>query len=181
MIAEDADAVAADAEAADAVAGSAGEDHDAPVPEGGVKETLLGFLDYLRESMVRKVEGLSEEQARRAPVASGTSLLGLLKHMVVVEAYWVQRRVAGLEIPEVSGSGFELTPDDTVASTVASYRAACVRSNELLADLDVALPLARGRTGRTVGWVLVHLVEETGRHAGHADILRELVDGATGR
>ena len=168
-------------EGGDAAVAGAARDHDAPVPDGGVKEMLLGFLDYLRESMLRKIEGLSEEQARRSPVASGTSLLGLLKHMAVVEAYWVQRRVAGLGVPEVSGSGFELEPGDTVASTVASYRAACARSNELLAGLDVAEPLARGRRGRNVGWVLVHLVEETGRHAGHADIVRELIDGATGR
>jgi hypothetical protein len=149
----------------DAAAGSAVEDHDAPVPEGGIKETLLGFLDYLRDAMVRKVEGLSNEQARHSPVASGTSLLGLLKHMSVVEAYWVQRRAAGLEVPELSGSGFELG----------------ARSNELLAQLDLGQPLARGRRGRTVGWMLVHLVEETGRHAGHADVLRELIDGAAGR
>jgi uncharacterized damage-inducible protein DinB len=142
---------------------------------------LLGFLDYLRDAMVRKVEGLSNEQARHSPVASGTSLLGLLKHMSVVEAYWVQRRAAGLEVPELSGSGFELGPDDTVASAVAAYRAASARSNELLAQLDLGQPLARGRRGRTVGWMLVHLVEETGRHAGHADVLRELIDGAAGR
>jgi hypothetical protein len=84
-------------------------------------------------------------------------------------------------VPELSGSGFELGPDDTVASAVAAYRAASARSNELLAQLDLGQPLARGRRGRTVGWMLVHLVEETGRHAGHADVLRELIDGAAGR
>jgi uncharacterized damage-inducible protein DinB len=180
---------AADAGAGGAVGSAAaggpaagnGGDHDAPLLVGGIKEILLAFLDYLRASLVRKVEGLSEEQARQAPVASGTSLVGLMKHMAFVEGYWVQRRVAGLDIPEVQGTGFEVTSNDTIASTVASYRAACARSDELLAGLDVERPLARGRRGRTVGWVLVHLVEETGRHAGHADILRELIDGATGR
>jgi uncharacterized damage-inducible protein DinB len=164
------------------VVGPAGTDHETPVPEGGIAGTLLGFLDYLRASVVRKVEDLSDAQARRSPVPSGTSLLGLVKHLSVAEAYWVQRRVAGLDLPEQpSDSGFALGDDDTVESVVARYRQAWARSNELLRDVPLDQPLARGRSGRTVGWALVHLVEETGRHAGHADILRELVDGAIGR
>lgn len=163
--------------------GAAGVDHDLPDFPAGAGETLLAFLDYLRQAVARKLEGCTEEQARRAPVPSGTSLLGLVKHLTVVESYWVERRFAGLEIAEApaADAGFGLGPDDTVESVLAGYRAATERADALLAGAAIDTPLARGRHGLTLTWVLVHLVEETGRHAGHADILRELVDGATGR
>ena len=162
----------------------AATDHDTPALAAGPGETLLAFLDYLREAVARKLEGCTEDDARRPLVPSGTSLLGLVKHLTVVESYWVERRFAGLETRPLStaaDAGFTLDRDDTVAGVLDAYRSTVGRSNALVAGVPLDTPLARGRHGQTLTWVLVHLVEETARHAGHADILRELVDGAAGR
>ena len=156
-------------------------DRDAPVIISGERDTLLAFLGYLRAGVDGKLEDLSEEDARRGLVPSGTSLLGLVKHLAFVEAYWVQRRFVGADVP-VRGNGFALEPGDTVASVRHEYAEAAGRTDEIVtACSDLDQPLARGRHGLTLRWVLAHLLEETGRHAGHADILRELVDGRTGR
>ena len=154
--------------------------HTLPAPSGAVEGDLLGFLTFLRHTLVRKLAGLTEEEARRAPVGSGTSLLGLVSHLAAVERYWVHHRVAGQEVALTADVGFDLGPDETIGDVLARYRAVAARSDELLAGCDLDRPLGRSREGRTVGWVLVHLVQETARHAGHADILRELVDGAVG-
>lgn len=154
--------------------------HSLPAPTGSVKGELLAFLAFLRDAVVRKLEGVGDDQARRSPVGSGTSLIGLVKHLCAVEAYWIHRRVAGLEVAVGADRGLDVGPDDTVAAVVAGYRAVAARSDELLAACDLDAPLGRSRQGRSAGWVLVHLVEETARHAGHADILRELIDGTVG-
>ena len=158
-----------------------GADHNAPAIVSGEKDTLLAFLGYLRASVDRKVEGLSEDDARRPLVASGTTLLGLVKHLAFVEVYWAQRRFAGIDVVRRS-DGFELDPTDTVDSVRSEYAQAGRRTDEIVAACpDLEQPLALGRHGLTLRWMLAHLVEETARHAGHADILRELVDGRTGR
>ncbi len=158
-----------------------GADRNAPVVVSGERDTLLAFLGYLRGAVDAKLDGLAEADARRALVPSGTSLLGLVKHLAVVETYWAQRRMLGAEVPQ-DGDGFTLDPEDTVASVRRRYAEAGRRTDEIVAACDdLEQPLARGRHGLTVRWMLAHLVEETARHAGHADILRELVDGRTGR
>lgn len=154
--------------------------HTLPAPTGAVRQDLLDFLAFLRSAVVRKLEGLTEEQARRSPVGSGTSLLGIVTHLAAVEVYWVHRRVAELDVPVSADRGLDVGPDDTVEGAVDRYRAVAARTDALLAAADLEAPLGRSRRQRTVGWVLVHLVEETARHAGHADILRELLDGAFG-
>jgi hypothetical protein len=155
------------------------DDHDTPPVVGGELETMLAFLQYLRDAAVRKLDGLTEEQARHSPVASGTNLLGLVKHLTTVEVYWAQRRLAGTDIRVVDGLVLEDT--DTVASVVDTYRTATTATDVIISAHDLDQPLARGRRGLTARWVLAHLVEETGRHVGHADIVREMVDGSTGR
>lgn len=156
-------------------------DHNSPAIVSGEKETLLAFLGYLRASVDRKIEGVSDDAARRPLVASGTTLLGIVKHLAFVEVYWTQRRFAGLDVP-LHGNGFELDPADTVESVRREYVEAGRRTDEIVAAcLDIEQTLARGRHGLTLRWMLAHLIEETARHAGHADILRELVDGRTGR
>jgi hypothetical protein len=157
--------------------------HNAPVVVAGELETALAFLDYLRQGVGRKLEGLTEDQVRTVLVPSGTTLLGLVKHLTTVEAYWIQRRFAGLEIPRVlDGDGFSLTGDDTVASVRRDYGRAADRTDEIVrAAGDPERPLALTTHGLTLRWALAHVLEETARHAGHADILRELLDGATGR
>ncbi len=156
-------------------------DRNVPAIVSGEKDTLVAFLGYLRSSVDAKLVHLSEDDARRRLVASGTTLLGLVKHLAFVEVYWGQRRFAGSDVA-LSGDGFELDPTDTVESVRRDYREAGRRTDEIVAACDdLDQPLARGRHSLTLRWMLAHLVEETARHAGHADILRELVDGATGR
>jgi len=158
-----------------------GGDRNAPVVAGGEIETSLAFLGYLRHGVTGKLDGLTEDQARLALVPSGTSLLGLVKHLTEVEVYWIQRRFAGLDVALVD-DGFSLTPDDTIASVRRAYVGAAERTDDIVTTAgDPERPLARSTHGLTLRWALAHVTEETARHAGHADILRELIDGTTGR
>lgn len=155
---------------------------DTPPPRtaNSEAEVLRGFLDYLRASVAAKVDGAPEPGVRAPAVPSGTSLLGLLNHLTAVEkATFLGERVTGWP------ATFRPAARDGVADVVARYRATVERANEVLdtcADLGAPLPRP-GRPGPSpsVRWALTHMIEETGRHAGHADILRELIDGATGR
>jgi hypothetical protein len=151
---------------------------DTPPPrtDGNEVETLRGFLDYLRTSMAAKVDGTPEPQVRTALVPSGTNLLGLLNHVTCVER-WI---FLGDKVTDWPAT-FHADPGDTVADVVERYRATVQRANDALDRCtDLAEPVP-GRDSPSVRWALTHMVEETGRHAGHADILRELIDGATGR
>ncbi|TDC76387.1 DinB family protein [Streptomyces hainanensis] len=155
---------------------------DTPPPRTANSETdvLRGFLDYLRASIAAKVGGAPEPQVRTPMVDSGTSLLGLLGHLVAVEsATFLGERVTDWR------ATFRPDPEDGVADVVARYLATVERANRVLDECaDLGAPLPRpGRSGPapSVRWALTHLIEETARHAGHADILRELADGSTGR
>ncbi|MET9055392.1 DinB family protein [Streptomyces bacillaris] len=155
---------------------------DTPPPRTGTTEaeTLRGFLDYLRTSVAAKVEGAPEPAVRTAAVPSGTNLLGLLHHLTHVE----RALFLGEEVTDWPGT-FRAPPQDTVDEVVGRYRTAVERANAVLDGCaDPAAPLPRARPGKpspSVRWALTHMIEETGRHAGHADILRELIDGTTGR
>jgi uncharacterized damage-inducible protein DinB len=147
----------------------------------GERETILALLQYQRESFVKKVTGVGEDSARQPQVASGTSLLWLIKHMARAESLWLLQRFAGQEA--VIEDGREL-PGDTVESAVAEYRRTWLRSDATVAAAHSLDELCLGTGDETpvnLRWVLMHLLEETSRHAGHADILRELADGETGR
>jgi uncharacterized damage-inducible protein DinB len=144
------------------------------------KTTLLAFLDYLRDSVAYKASGLPDEQARRQMVPSGTSLLGLLKHLTGAERTWFAYSFAGQDTDQDD----HLAPEDTIASVVAGYRQAAASSNELVAGAGLEQRAVRARRDAeppTLRWILVHMIEETARHAGHADILREQIDGSVGR
>lgn len=152
------------------------------------RTSLTGWLDYQRSTLLRKCEGLSDEELRRPMVASGTSLLGLVKHLTEVEHGWFVRTFAQLDEPHLFSTDEELDadmaaiPDETVEDLMCGYHRACARSREIVAaagSLDDAVP--HGRLGRVdLRWILTHMIEETARHNGHADILREQIDGATG-
>ena len=155
---------------------------DTPPPRtgGNETETLRGFLDYLRTSIAAKVDGAPEPQVRTVAVPSGTNLLGLLDHLTSVErAIFLGDKVTDWQ------ATFQAAPTDSVADVVARYRETVERANDVLDGCtDLGAPVPRPRPGRpapSVRWALTHMIEETGRHAGHADILRELIDGATGR
>ncbi|MER7753128.1 DinB family protein [Kitasatospora sp. NPDC097643] len=147
---------------------------------------LVAFLDYLRQAVIGKLDGVSDEDARRPGVASGTSLLWLVRHLTVVELNWFVWAYQG-EGEEPSSSDDVPLGTATVAEEIAAYRAAIARANEVTAAAQGDLDRPGARTLRPDGdapslrWVLVHMIEETGRHAGHADIIREQLDGAVGR
>lgn len=155
---------------------------DTPPPRTGNSESeaLRGFLDYLRTPIEEKADGAPEPQVRAAAVPSGTSLLGLLNHLTFVE----RSMFLGEEVTHGEAT-FRAAATDTVADVVARYRDAAERANHVLDQCtDLGAPVPRLRPDRpapSVRWALTHMTEETGRHAGHADILRELIDSSTGR
>ncbi|HEY9328824.1 MAG TPA: DinB family protein [Streptomyces sp.] len=148
------------------------------------KTTLLTFLDYLRESVLAKAAGVSEPAVRTAGVPSGTSLLRLIKHLTATELNWFVWAYDGADGEPWNDEGV-VSADDTASDLADAYRAAIVRANEVvLACTDLDRPGARSLRETpppSMRWVLVHMIEETARHAGHADILREQIDGSTGR
>ena len=144
------------------------------------RTTLLGFLDYLRAGVLGKAEGVPEPDVRTAGVPSGTSLLGLVKHLTAVERF----HFLGEDAPDW-GRTMRPAPDETTEGLLAGYREAIARANEQIGTCtDLAAPAPhwpRRGPAPSMRWILVHMIEETGRHAGHADILRERIDGSTGR
>jgi len=132
---------------------------------GSEKETLAAFLDNNRAVMVWKLDGLSEQDARRPMVESGTNMLGLVKHLAWVERWWFEYNFAGREVD------FPWSDDDPDAD----FR---VDDEETIGD-DLAA-VTRDGVSRSLRWIVGHMVEETARHAGHADIVRELIDDNTG-
>jgi hypothetical protein len=147
----------------------------------GEKDVLAGFLDYLRAAVAAKAEGVPEPQVRVPGVPSGTNLLGLVTHLTQVERHWL----LGHHVPDWKAT-FHPAPGDTTESVLAAYRETVAEANEEIASWDDLTeagprPAKRGGHAPSRRWTLTHLIEETARHAGHADILRELVDGTTGR
>ncbi|MFI1485450.1 DinB family protein [Streptomyces sp. NPDC020747] len=159
---------------------SRAKDTGPPLTGADEKATLRGFLDHLRDSVADKVAGVPEPQVRTGQVPSGTSLLGLAKHLAFVERFYFLGEDVGRWSTTMRPS-----TEDTVDSVLADYRKTVERANQVIdACPDLALPSPRPpRRGQapSMRWVLVHMIEETGRHAGHADILREQIDGSTGR
>jgi uncharacterized damage-inducible protein DinB len=149
---------------------------------GGERDVLLSLLQFQRESIVRKVEGFDEAQARWSPVRSGTSLLWLLRHLTFAEHVWFVHRFADLE-PQIAN---EVPDGDTLAAAIDAYRAMWALVDAVLADapdLDEVMrrPPDRGRQPVNLRWIIAHLLEETARHAGHADLIAEQLDGRAGR
>ncbi|WP_394616591.1 DinB family protein [Lentzea sp. JNUCC 0626] len=141
------------------------------------------FLDFLRKTAVLKVDGLTREQAAAAPIATspGLTALGLLKHLTAVERYWLCIAGAGLDLPSLwqgdPDPSWHLEDDDTPASLIQAYREEWAHA-EAVKKLSPDTVAADGE--RTVRWILAHVAQETARHVGHLDLLRELADGQTG-
>ena len=144
------------------------------------KATLVGLLDYLRNAVADKVADVPEPAVRTAGVPSGTNLLGLIKHLTAVERF----HFLGEPITSLRGT-FRPSRHETVDGLIARYRATTTQVNEVVTtwtDLTQPAPRPPGRgLPPSRRWLLVHMIEETGRHAGHADIIREQIDGSTGR
>lgn len=147
---------------------------------GGERRTVRLLTQYQRESIVRKLDGLTDDEARRVLVPSGTSLLWIIKHLTRAELLWVCQRFAGHDVALPDDA---LGATDTIDSVVRAYRAAwdTVDAVADAASLDDNCEDVGDESMVDLRWVLTHLLEETARHAGHADILRELLDGTTGR
>lgn len=154
---------------------------------GGETEQTAGFLDFLRETVVLKSSGLSEEDAHRPVLPSRLmTVAGVLSHLRWVEAYWFGVVLSGEpdRAPysrEAPDGEFEVAADLPLARLIADYQAQCQVSRRVAAgmEIDSTVPF-RGDGRVNLRWVLLHMVEETGRHAGHLDIIRELLDGVTG-
>ncbi len=139
---------------------------------------LTAFLDRYRETIIWKLQGLSKEEASRHLVPSATTLLGVAKHLAFVERGWFQADVAGQVIEETEND-FVIEPTETVASILQLYQAAIAKSRAIVARTSLD-DLSHEAAPHSLRWILIHMIEETARHAGHADILRELTDGAIG-
>ena len=164
-----------------------------PDPTGGERELLGQYLDFQRQTMLSKTEGLNREQMARRHAPSSLTLAGLLYHLALVEETWMEVRFLGLPEREPwAGIDWAADPEWEFRTSAElepeqlrqRYRDACERSRQAAAKatgLD-QLSVAPLRDGRhfTLGWVLLHLLEETARHAGHADLIREAIDGTTG-
>jgi uncharacterized damage-inducible protein DinB len=155
---------------------------------------LLAYIAQQRQGVRNAAFGLSDDQARLAPVASALSIGGLVKHLADMERGWidmVRHGDAGSRRERESSylDNFRIASDETLSDVLARYAEVAEDTEAVIAtvtDLDQAVPVPKGVPwfpadveAWSVRWVLLHLVEETARHAGHADIIRESIDGAT--
>lgn len=163
------------------------------------RDSLVAYLDQQRDAFASAAFGLTEEQIRLAPTAGALTMGGLINHVATCERSWVDRIVAapgllGTDAQSMQaratayGSDFLITGEDTLDSLLARLCEVGDRTREVLraADLDAPVPVPRDAPwfpkdveAWSVRWVAMHLVEELARHAGHADIIRESIDGAT--
>jgi len=157
-----------------------------PPTTGGEKESLHDFLDKQRDVMLWKLEGLDDEQLRRPMTPTGTNLLGMVKHLAAVEYGWFcltfGRETEPLPFDEDDeGADLRVGSEETTDDIVAFYHRAREAADRVIDELDLDAT-GTSWSGVTVSlrWVLLHMIEETARHAGHADIVRELIDGMTG-
>jgi hypothetical protein len=150
------------------------------------RSMLSGFLDWYRAVVEHKVGGLAREDATRVMTASGLSPLSIVAHLAAVEVAWFDETFAGRSIDPMwdDHGNFRIRDDDTVDSVLAEYRDACSRSRRVVAaasSLDDLSAHEGGIWGHvSLRWILIHMIEETARHAGHLDIMRETIDGRTG-
>lgn len=158
---------------------SAVVDHKPPRLAGDDRATLLALLQYQRDSFVRKVSGLATMDAQSSQVSSGMSLLWLTNHMADAETTWVLRRFARQDDTDASTEH----PSE-IEAAIARYEQVWISVDAVIADavsLDEPCEAFDDQGRVNLRWILAHLLEETARHAGHADILRELIDGEIGR
>jgi hypothetical protein len=153
-------------------------DEKPPRATGDERTTLTGLLEYQRKSLVKKLTSVDDDGATFSPVPSGTSLLWLANHMADAETTWVLQRFAGRPerdvVTEHAG---------TLERAIHRYQAVWDEVNPVVAMSPLNAPCLAADLEPIpdLRWILAHLLEETARHAGHADILRELIDGSTGR
>lgn len=160
-----------------------------PPQHGDERSLLRGFLDFHRGTLRWKTAGLDAAQlVRRSTEPSTMSLIGLVRHLAEVERYWFQICLAGRDVElrlwtdEHPDGDFDLTDPDRVEQDFADYRAVVEESDRIVAgyELDHLFTRPRRDGSYSVRWLYLHLIEEYARHVGHADLLRERIDGLTG-
>ena len=166
--------------------GGMAETQREPVPrvDSGELDTALAFLSFARHCVLKKADGLSEEQLRRILVDSGTSILGLIQHLAEAERYWFCHHLAGAAWDPERENGMTVPADRSAPDVLQDYREAIENSDRAIRDAgdpEARFVVAVDRNRHTLRWVMAHMTSETARHAGHADILREQLDGTTGR
>ena len=150
------------------------------------KEMLVAFLDYHRDTLIGKLEGLDDEQLRRRLVPSETTILGVVKHLAYVERGWFQRtflvdmtleRGRSEDDPDAD---WRIGPDESTEAIVDLYRAEVAKGRAIIEAAAFEDLAKRSDRRYTLRWIVAHMIEETARHNGHVDILRELIDGSVG-
>ena len=159
-------------------------------PHSGERESLLAFLAQQRAAVRNTAYGLTDEQARLTTTRSSLSIGGLIKHVASAERNWIDK-VLGSDSSDPADyeaylAGFSLGPDERLKGVLDFYAETATRTDAVMADIAdlgraVALPVGVPwfPEKASVRWVLLHLIEETARHAGHGDIIRESLDGAS--
>ncbi|MHB1472329.1 MAG: DinB family protein [Dermatophilaceae bacterium] len=145
------------------------------------------WLDFHRGTLVWKCAGLTDAQLKTASVRPSTlTLLGLLRHMAEVERWWFRTNAAGLELPDLycpdddKDGDFDNVADADVTEDLARFKAECMAADEAVRTMSLDDTFIGRRGEISLRWVYVHMIEEYARHNGHADLLRECIDGATG-
>lgn len=157
------------------------EDLGFPPGSQDEKEVLLQWLDYLRRAVLRNLDGLDDAQARWSPDGRLIPLLGVVHHLTRVEWRWIDGGFSGVEVSR-SEEEFRPGPDLTLDAAVTSYRERADATDAMIRSLALTQSSEPGSwaEGKDLRWVVLHLINETARHAGHADATRELLDGKTG-
>src|SRR5690606_35995387 len=160
-----------------------------PPIAGDEREILLGFLDFLRETLILKTMDLSEEDAREPHIPSGMSLLSILKHITAVERHWFRREFLDENLdaefgPRDHNAEWIVMEHETADDLRAAYRETCEKSNEIVRahslDDTIRSTARPEREGMQLRWIVAHMIEETSRHAGHMYLIREAFDGEVG-
>jgi hypothetical protein len=153
----------------------------------GTEDAVVAFLEFLHATAVNKVSTLTEEQARHAPLETSPSVsaLGIVKHLTAVQRQHFQIHVGRADLPllwshEDTAADFRIGPDETVADVVAAFDAEWATSRDTLARADWTVATEAYGQPVVIGRLVVDVLQETARHVGHLDVLRELIDGTTG-
>ena len=148
---------------------------------------MEGFLEYHRRVLPGKLRGLSEQDARRRLVPSLTTMLGLVSHAAAVERNWFQHYLGSEPREEIAGNArgdaasWDTGAGRTIDGVIAEFDRACAASRQIAAGFTLDQTVPRDELGQvSLRWIYVHIIREHARHIGHADILREQIDGATG-
>jgi uncharacterized damage-inducible protein DinB len=153
-------------------------ERDLPAGNPDERDLLLSWLAWLREAVLGKIDGLDETEARWTPDGGLISLLGIVNHLTQVEWRWIDGTMRGDNTSRLDAE-FSPGPELTVAAAVAAYRSRAAATESYVRATPLTEP-TRDSDGTDLRFVLLHLINETAQHAGHADATRELLDGVVG-